>query len=535
MSCLNLSCLIPHLTVSSPPPKVPSVGRRNKSNNPFLRSPSLNGPGCGIRCAVVGGNVKRSDFPPDFAFGAATSALQTEGAAKLYGKGPSTWDRYIQENPETIQDGGNIDITCDSYHRYKEDIAMLKYMGVTSYRFSIAWTRILPKGSLEGGINQQGIDHYKDVLNELELNGIEPFVTLHHFDTPQALEEKYGGFLSKYIVNDFKDYCDICFKNFGDKVKHWITINEPWLVAVHGYSEGSTAPGRCSAQRGCKEGNSATEPYLVAHNMILAHAAATQLYRKKYKAKQGGEIGITLIGFWHLPYSNSVQDLAAVARIRDFDLGWFMEPLVYGDYPVSMKDLVKDRLPAFSIDEKEMVVQSFDFIGINYYTTRFAKGLPLTTKEPPSRETDSRVLKTSVNARGESADVILEDVHSLHAAYPEGLRQVLIYLMHRYRNPKIYITENGNGNFSENSEEFRKGKRDDNYRIEYIRGHLNAVKRAREEGVDVRGYFVWSLMDSFEFSHGYSVRFGLWFVDYDNDIKRFTKRSANWYCSFLKK
>ncbi|KAF5197214.1 Beta-glucosidase protein, partial [Thalictrum thalictroides] len=176
-------------------------------------------------------------------------------------------------------------------------------------------------GSLEGGINQSGIDHYKDVLNELELNGIEPYVTLLHNDSPQALQDKYGGFLSKDIVNDFRDYCDICFENFGDKVKHWVTINEPIITAQYGYSDGSAPPARCSPWKGCKEGNSGKEPYIVMHHMILAHASAAQLYKQKYKAKQRGEIGIAILGNWFLPYSDLPEDLAASDRFTDFYIG----------------------------------------------------------------------------------------------------------------------------------------------------------------------------------------------------------------------
>ncbi|PIA51295.1 hypothetical protein AQUCO_01100260v1, partial [Aquilegia coerulea] len=474
----------------------------------------------------------RSDFPHDFAFGAATSALQTEGAAKLYGKGPSVWDKYIQEYPEKIKNRANIDVACDSYHRYKEDIAMLKYMGVTSYRFSIAWTRILPNGSIEGGINQSGIDHYKDVIKELELNGIEPYVTLLHNDSPQALQDKYGGFFSKDIVNDFRDYCDICFENFGDKVKHWMTINEPTITAQYGYGEGYAPPVRCSPWKGCKEGNSGKEPYIVIHHMILAHASAAALYKQKYKAKQRGEIGIAVLGNWYLPYSDSLEDLAAYERIRDFNIGWCLEPFFYGDYPISMRNLVKDRLPTFSDNEKGTVMGSLDFIGINYYTSEFAKGLPLVIKEPYSWDTDSCVQISQENAKGETVGP-LQDLNTQIASYPDGLRQVLVYLTQRYGSPKLYITENGIGKSTENTEEFLERKRDDEYRIHCMIDHLDAVKQAREEGANVMGYFAWSLMDNFQYNDGYSIQYGLWFINYSNDLIRLAKRSTDWYRSFL--
>ncbi|PIA51293.1 hypothetical protein AQUCO_01100258v1 [Aquilegia coerulea] len=370
---------------------------------------------------IVPGIVNRSDFPTRFAFGVSTSSYQTEGAAKLYGKGPSVWDYYIQQYPGKIKGQANIDVACDSYHRYKEDIALLKYMGITSYRFSIAWTRILPQGSLEGGINQQGIDHYNNVLHELQINSIEPYVTLLHQDSPQVLQDKYGGFLNKSIVNDFRDYCDICFRNFGDKVKHWITINEPTITAQNGYGDGTAPPARCSPSKGCKEGDSGKEPYIVAHNIILAHAAAAQLYRQEYKAKQGGEIGMTLVGTWYLPFSDLPKDVAALDRIKDFNIGWFLDPFVRGNYPQIMRNLVKDRLPTFDVSEKNMVLGSLDFIGINYYTSKFVKGLPLIIQEPYSWDKDS----CAQFSQGEYE----YQLHFLSQIYPFSINEVILNVL----------------------------------------------------------------------------------------------------------
>ncbi|KAJ7945731.1 putative Beta-glucosidase [Quillaja saponaria] len=293
--------------------------------------------------------IKRSDFPKDFAFGVATAAAQIEGAANEGGRGPSIWDNFVQRFPEKINDRSRISPSVDHYNRYKEDVKTIKNLGVDYYRFSISWTRILPKGSLSGGVNQEGIDHYNSLINELIQHGIKPFVTLFHFDSPQVLQEKNGGPLNRSFVDDFKDYSEICFKTFGDRVKNWITINEPFIIAGMGYDLGVAAPGRCSKPFGpCPEGNSATEPYIVSHNLILAHAAVVNLYREKYLGKQGGEIGISHEGQYVEPYSESPEDKAAATRALDFNLGWYMEPLVYGDYPKIMKDLVKDRLPSFT-------------------------------------------------------------------------------------------------------------------------------------------------------------------------------------------
>ncbi|KAK9278805.1 hypothetical protein L1049_028384 [Liquidambar formosana] len=391
--------------------------------------------------------IKRSDFPSDFLFGASTSAVQIEGSATKGGRGPSVWDCFTREFPEKIADRSDINKSIDSYKRYKKDVKALNNLGVDSYRFSISWTRILPNGSLTGGINQEGIDHYNNLINELMKQGIKPFVTLFHFDSPQALQDKYGGFLSRSIVNDFKDYCEICFKFFGDRVKHWITINEPLMIAQFGYDMGFAAPGRCSQSiGGCVAGNSSSEPYIVSHNMLLAHAAAARLYKKRFQAKQGGEIGISLVGQYFEPYSESPEDVAAVGRALDFYLGWYMDPLVNGDYPRSMRNLVKNRLPTFTKAEKKMVKGSCDFIGINYYTSRYVKSLPIDPHALPV----SFTCDSFTDLKELLGDGIFSTFFKLQAEgsaflyiYPHGLQKLLEYMKEKYQSPKIYITENG--------------------------------------------------------------------------------------------
>ena len=229
--------------------------------------------------------LRRSDFPEGFIFGSATSAYQVEGAAHEDGRGPSIWDTFSEKYPEKIQDGSNGSIADDSYRLYKDDVALMHQIGFSAYRFSISWSRILPRGNLKGGINQAGINYYNKLINELLSKGIKPFVTIFHWDTPQGLEDAYGGFRGAEIVNDFRDYADICFKNFGDRVKHWMTLNEPLTVVQQGYALGIMAPGRCSkfTNPNCTAGDGATEPYVVGHNLILAHGAAHEVYREKYK------------------------------------------------------------------------------------------------------------------------------------------------------------------------------------------------------------------------------------------------------------
>ncbi|KOM44459.1 hypothetical protein LR48_Vigan05g206400, partial [Vigna angularis] len=211
-----------------------------------------------------------------------------EGAAKEDGRGLSMWDVFTHKYPEKIKDKSNGDVAVDQYHRYKGDIHIMKNMNLDAYRFSISWSRILPKGKLSGGINHEGIDYYHKLIDHLLLNGIQPYVTLFHWDIPQALQEDYGGFLSPLIVNDFQDYAELCFEEFGDKVKHWITLNEPWSFSRGGYALGSFAPGRCSQWLNpeCTGGDSGTEPYVISHYQLLSHAAAVQVYKKKYQVFQ---------------------------------------------------------------------------------------------------------------------------------------------------------------------------------------------------------------------------------------------------------
>ncbi|MED6113739.1 Beta-glucosidase 12 [Stylosanthes scabra] len=228
-------------------------------------------------------SLNRTNFPDNFLFGTASSSYQYEGAVNEGGRGPSIWDTFTQTHPEKIADRSNGVLAVDSYHRYKEDVGIMKDIGFDAYRFSISWSRVLPGGKLKTGVNREGITYYNNLINELLANGLKPFVTLFHWDLPQALEDEYGGFLSPNIVKDFTDYAEVCYREFGDRVKHWITLNEPLTYTTNGYGNGVFAPGRCSLYNNCDEGNSTTEPYLVTHHQILAHAAAARLYMDNYK------------------------------------------------------------------------------------------------------------------------------------------------------------------------------------------------------------------------------------------------------------
>ncbi|XP_043693762.1 beta-glucosidase 12-like [Telopea speciosissima] len=488
--------------------------------------------------AVVPSNVSvpfsRSSFPEGFIFGTASAAYQYEGAAFEDGKGPSIWDYFAHKYPGKIADHSNGDVAVDSYHRYKEDVSILKQMGLDAYRFSISWPRLLPKGKLSGGVNEAGIRYYNNLINELLSNGIQPFVTIFHWDSPLALDKEYGGFLSPHIINDYTDYADLCFREFGDRVKHWITFNEPYIYSTFGYATGILAPGRCSKEvdSNCIPGNSGTEPYRVAHHMLLSHAAAVKLYKKKYQKSQKGKIGITLVSHWMVPFSSSKSDIAAAHRALDFMFGWFMNPLTYGEYPQIMKSLVGDRLPKFSKKQSHMVKGSFDFLGLNYYTGNYAADVESSTgTNIISSTTDSRVnLTVSKNgaligpATGSAAFYV----------YPKGIREILIYTKKKYKNPTIFITENGFGEVNNSSLPLQEALKDDR-RVDFYHRHLWFLRKAIKDGVDVRGYFAWSLLDNYEWSSGYTIRFGINYVDYKDGLKRYTKHSAIWFKKFLKK
>ncbi|XP_065633451.1 beta-glucosidase 17 isoform X3 [Quercus suber] len=309
--------------------------------------------------------LNRSDFPVGFVFGAGSSAYQDEGAAYQDGKGSSIWDTFTAIHPEKILDHSSGNVAQDFYHRFKEDIALMKEIGLDSFRFSISWSRVLPKGKLSGGVNQQGVKFYNELINELLYNGIQPLVTLFHWDTPQALEDEYDGFLSTNIVNDFYHYADFCFKEFGDRVKNWTTFNEPNTFSSEGYATGNTAPGRCSSYVGnCTFGNSGTEPYVVAHHIILSHATAVKLYRENYQASQMGEIGITVSTYWMVPKYQTISSSNAASRALDFAFGWFVNPITYGDYPESMRVLVGNRLPNFTEVQSKMRTK-MEFLLVN--------------------------------------------------------------------------------------------------------------------------------------------------------------------------
>ena len=479
-----------------------------------------------------------------FLWGVATAAYQIEGSTNSSGRGASIWDTF-SHNPGKIANGDTGDVADGSYDRVKEDVALIKAMGLNAYRFSISWSRILPRGSLaDGGANYEAIQHYNFLIDELIDAGIDPMVTLYHWDLPQALEDKYAGWISPLIEDDFRDYAEVCFTNFGDRVKKWITLNEPWTYSLMGYGTGSFAPGRCSDRSRCAKGNSSTEPYIVAHNSLNAHAAAVELYRTKYQKRQGGVIGITLNHDWAEPRrADSEADKAAAQRRNEFAMAWFLDPLTFGFYPQSMRRLVGERLPHFSEGKRRRLTGSYDFIGLNHYSSKYyseplqdgSGGLGMKGQEGDwgrdQHNVESKYSEFGLLIGQQGASPWLNKV-------PWGLYKVLKWNTKRYTvagkpPPVLYVTENGCDVPGESTLPLPLALQD-SFRIDYHRDYLAAMAEALDEGVDVRGYFAWSLLDNFEWADGYSFRFGLHYVDYsDQNLPRYPKSSAKWYASYV--
>ncbi|KAL6641716.1 hypothetical protein ACP70R_019897 [Stipagrostis hirtigluma subsp. patula] len=477
--------------------------------------------------------ITRKSFPPGFVFGAGTSSYQIEGGWNEGGKGPSIWDHYCEKFPDRIKFRHNGKVAVNSYHMYEEDVKMLKAMGMDAYRFSICWPRILPKGTLQGGINPEGIQYYNNLINKLLENGIKPYVTLFHWETPQALEEMYESFLSPRIVNDFRDFAEVCFKNFGDRVKHWFTFNEPYVFCSNAYSIGKHAPGRCSPGHGCAvpNGDSLVEPYKAGHHLLLAHAEAVKVYKSKYQELQEGQIGIALVSMGYEPF-DKMHHVHWQARDRSIDhnLGWFLEPLFRGDYPFSMRALIQDRLPHFTPEEQKKLVGSYDMLGLNYYTSRFSRHVdysplhsPVLNKDDPYALMDTKGVDGQHIGENTGTDWLY--------SYPDGLKHLLMVIKDRYGNPPIYITENGVGDVDEGNLSMEDALNDD-VRLTYIKDHIAIVKQSIDMGSKVRGHFTWSLIDNFEWQNGFTHRFGLVYVDHNDGFKRHMKKSAKWFAEF---
>ncbi|CAI9783413.1 unnamed protein product [Fraxinus pennsylvanica] len=497
--------------------------------------------------------MKRSDFPDDFTFGAGTSAYQIEGAWNVGGKTKSNWDIFTMTKPGNIADGSNGCVAADQYNQFRDDVALIKKVGLDSYKFSISWSRILPGGKLSTGVSREGVKYYSDFIDALLAEGIEPSVTLFHWDIPQSLDDEFGGFLSDKIVKHFSEYAEVCFWEFGDRVKHWSTMNESWSFSVQGYATGLFAPGRSKPQetttekekqkRSCFQrsvitpnitttlGNPGTEPYKVAHHLILSHAHAVDIYRRKYQESQGGRIGMINCSFWYEPLTDSEEDQDAAARELDFVLGWFLEPLVTGEYPESMIKNVGDRLPKFTSEEEKLVKGSYDFLGINYYTTNYIANDPA-TPTTDSYLTDAR---TIASTERNGVPIGVRAGSSWLYVVPWGIYKLLVEIKKRYGDQIIYITENGMDERNDKSHNIAQSL-SDKLRIDYHNDHLYYIRQAMKQGVNVKGYYLWSLFDNFEWISGYTSRFGIFYIDFeDGKTTRYPKNSAIWWKNFLSK
>ncbi|XP_042452484.1 beta-glucosidase 18-like [Zingiber officinale] len=465
--------------------------------------------------------IDRGYFPSSFLFGTSTSSFQIEGAYLEDNKSLSNWD-ILTHIPGRIRDGSNAEIADDHYHRYMEDIELMESLGVNAYRFSISWSRILPRGRL-GGTNSLGIAFYNRLIDALLLKGIKPFATLNHYDIPQELEVRYGGWLNPQLQEEFGEFADICFREFGDRVKYWTTFNEPNIVVTYGYRLGSFPPNHCSRGFGdCWSGDSSTEPYVAAHNIILAHATVVETYRSKYQGKQEGAIGIAMWATWFEPLRNIMEDYEASQRALAFNTPWFLDPIIRGDYPPEMRQILGSRLPKFSGSDKRKLQSKLDFIGINHYTSLYAKDCPACGSVGPRG--DALVLTT-----GERNGVPIGKKTAMKDFFvvPRGMEKIVMYMKQRYGNIPMFITENGYPHSSTHNSHL-----DDKERVEYLQTYLTSLHQAMRQGADVRGYFIWSLIDNFEWLYGYSLRFGLYHVDYETQV-RTPKCSAYWYQEFL--
>ncbi|XP_074321448.1 beta-glucosidase 18-like [Silene latifolia] len=497
--------------------------------------------------------VQRSMFPKDFIFGVATSAyqaflisltsrflqistslvvwlglLKVEGAYLEDGKGLSNWDVFSHTSGNTVNNE-NGDVADDHYHRYEEDFNILDDLGVDAYRFSISWTRILPRGRF-GKINPSGITFYNKIIDNLLLKGIEPFVTIHHFDYPQELEERFGAWLSPLMQDDFVHFAKICFEEFGDRVKHWITINEPNIFSLRAYVQGNFPPEHCSPPFGnCSTGNSDVEPLIVVHNMLLSHAKAAQLYRHQFQPKQHGYLGIALCTSSFVPYRDDKFSRRAVERAYANEVAWIIDPLVYGNYPSLMRKYHGKELPKFTKDEVKLLKESVDFVGLNHYTTFYAVDCFHYSSECSSQ--DNRAIKGFVKTTGfrDGIPIGEQGNNPRFFTVPQGMELTVDYIKMRYPDISIYITENGYApptllNVPEILHDVK--------RVEYLRTYIAALGRAIRKGAKVKGYFAWSFMDNFEWSDGYEPTYGLYYVDRTTQ-KRIPKLSAYWYAGLL--
>jgi beta-glucosidase len=431
-------------------------------------------------------------FLDGFLWGAATSAYQIEGSPLADGAGESIWHRFSHSLGKT-RNGDTGDVACDHYRRWAEDIDLMKELGLDAYRFSIAWGRVIPEG--HGRVNRAGLDFYARLVDRLLERGIQPAVTLYHWDLPAALDEQ-GGWVNPDVASWFGDYADVVFRAFGDRVPMWMTINEPWVV-MEGYLYGVNAPGHGRID----------EAPLVSHHLLRAHGAAVRAYREGGWAHR---IGLVVNLEPKEPASPSADDVAASERADAYMNRHYLDPLFRGEYPQELRDIFGRHWPEFDAKDFADIRQPIDFLGINYYT----RGV--------MRHDDSElpVRASRVKIPG---SVYTDTEWEVHAP---SLTRTLTWVKERYGDIPLYITENGAAFYD--PVKVAAPRVDDPLRVQYLRDHLLAARDAIDRGVDLRGYFAWSLLDNFEWSSGYAMRFGLVHVDFETQ-RRTPKASAEYY------
>jgi 6-phospho-beta-glucosidase len=455
-------------------------------------------------------------FSNDFLFGAASASYQIEGAWNENGKGLSNWDVFSKIPGKTFE-GTNGDIAIDHYHRYKEDIKLMAEMGLESYRFSISWPRIIPNGI--GEVNQKGIEFYNNIIDECLKYGIVPFATLYHWDLPQVLEEK-GGWTNKETIESFVKYSEICYKAFGDRVKHWITFNETVVFCGLGYLAGAHPPAIVG---------DINKYFQATHNVFLAHAKSVELYKT---LKQYGEIGITHVFSPAFSIDDKEENLLAAEHANKVDMHWYYDPILKGEYPKYVVDLISKK--GITIDwtseELEIIKRAADknnFIGLNYYQPQRVMKNNIDEQVERSRE-NSTGAPGNPSFDGFYRTVKMDDNQYTKWGWeisPEAFLDGLRMLKERYGDVKIYITENGLGD----EDPIIEGQVVDIPRIKFIETHLRAVKSAIKEGINLKGYYAWSAIDLLSWLNGFKKQYGFIYVDHKNNLNRKKKASFYWY------
>lgn len=436
-------------------------------------------------------------FPDGFVWGAATAAYQIEGAVREDGRGESIWDRF-SHTPGKIANGDTGDVACDHYHRWPDDIRLMQELDLDAYRFSIAWPRVLPNG--RGQVNAAGLDFYERLVERLLDAGIDPWITLYHWDLPQALQDD-GGWPHRSTADAFAEYTDAVTRRLGDRVKHWITINEPWVVAVIGHLWGIHAPGLTSTPAAAATG----------HHLLLAHGHAMEVIRSNVKESKAG---ITLNLSQVYPANDREEDQEAASIADGFLNRWFLDPVFGRGYPQDLMSIMSDAMPEIRPDDLDIIARPTNFLGINTYS-------PTWVKYDPNGQFGS-VGMVRVPGKRTATDWLVQ---------PSAFRDLLVRVHEDYAPGAIYVTENGSAWDDPSPVD---GRVPDPDRVSYLQEHLLAAHNAIEQGSPLRGYFAWSLLDNFEWAEGYSKRFGITYVDFETQ-ERTIKDSGRFYAGVIER